>query len=174
VDRRLKSLVKEKVAVFIDAANLELSAKDRGWKVDYKKLYKWLKEVGKIEYIGFFTVRFENKSHDAFLTVLKKIGYKLVTKPLKLIKNKNNAKHTRKANFDVEIAVEAMKRRNSFDTIMLFSGDSDFDYLLKELKNESKRVVVVSMKYHVSRELIKRAGVYIDLIKIKKLIERKP
>lgn len=174
MDRRLKSLVKEKVAVFIDAANLELSAKDRGWKVDYKKLYKWLKEVGKIEYIGFFTVRFENKSHDAFLTVLKKIGYKLVTKPLKLIKNKNNAKHTRKANFDVEIAVEAMKRRNSFDTIMLFSGDSDFDYLLKELKNESKRVVVVSMKYHVSRELIKRADVYIDLIKIKKLIERKP
>jgi len=174
VDRRLKSLVKEKIAVFIDAANLELSAKDRGWKVDYKKLYKWLKEVGKLEYIGFFTVRFGNKSHDAFLTVLKKIGYKLVTKPLKLIKNKNNTKHTRKANFDVEIAVEAMKRRDSFATMMLFSGDSDFDYLLKELKKERKRVVVVSMKYHVSRELIKRAHVYIDLIKIKKLIERKP
>lgn len=58
--------------------------------------------------------------------------------------------------------------------MMLFSGDSDFDYLLKELKKEGKRVIVVSMKYHVSRELIKRADVYIDLRKIKKLIERKP
>ena len=37
--------LKGKLAVFIDAANLELSAKDRGWKVDYKKLYKWLSEL---------------------------------------------------------------------------------------------------------------------------------
>lgn len=68
----LKRLAKGKVAVFIDAANLELSAKDRGWKVDYRKLYKWLKVTDKLKYIGFFTVRFDNKSHDAFLTILKK------------------------------------------------------------------------------------------------------
>ena len=171
--RRLKRLVKEKVAVFIDAANLELSAKDRGWKVDYKKLFKLLNDRGKLVYIGFFTVRFDNREHDRFLTFLKKTGYKLVTKPLKLIRDKQKG-HLRKANFDVEISVEAMRRIKDFDTLMLFSGDSDFDYLLKELKKERKRVVVVSMKYHVSRELIKRAHVYIDLIKIKKVIERKP
>lgn len=170
----LKRLTKGKVAVFIDAANLELSAKDRGWKVDYRKLYKWLKVADKLKYIGFFTVRFDNKPHDAFLTILKKTGYKLVTKPLKVIKNKSKAGHTRKANFDVEIAVEAIKQINSFDTMILFSGDSDFDYLIKELKRQGKKVVVVSTKYHVSRELIKRADHYIDLRKIKKLIERKP
>lgn len=170
----LKRLTKGKVAVFIDAANLELSAKDRGWKVDYRKLYKWLKVTDKLKYIGFFTVRFDNKSHDAFLTILKKTGYKLVTKPLKVIKNKSKAGHTRKANFDVEIAVEAMKQITFFDTMILFSGDSDFDYLLKELKKQGKRVIVVSTKYHISRELIKRADRYIDLRKIKKVIERKP
>ncbi len=174
MNTELKRLTKGKVAVFIDAANLELSAKDRGWKVDYRKLYKWLKEADKLKYIGFFTVRFNNKSHDAFLTILKKTGYKLVTKPLKVIKNKSKAGHTRKANFDVEIAVEAMKQLSSFDTMILFSGDSDFDYLLKELKRASKRVIVVSTKYHISRELIKRADTYVDLRKIKKLIERKP
>ncbi|OGH39017.1 MAG: hypothetical protein A3B44_04370 [Candidatus Levybacteria bacterium RIFCSPLOWO2_01_FULL_38_21] len=171
---KLKKLVKGKVAVFIDAANLELSAKDRGWKVDYRKLYKWIKEADKLKYIGFFTVRFNSKSHDAFLTLLKKTGYKLVTKPLKVIKDKSKTGHTRKANFDVEIAIETMKQIDSFDTMMLFSGDSDFDYLLKELKKKDKKVIVVSTKYHISRELIKRADAYIDLRKIKKLIERKP
>lgn len=66
-----------KLAIFIDAANLELSAKDRGWKVDYKKLHKWLSQLGTIKYLGFFTVRFDNKQHDVFLTVLKKSGYSL-------------------------------------------------------------------------------------------------
>jgi len=174
VSTELKKLAKGKVAVFIDAANLELSAKDRGWKVDYRKLYKWLKVADKLKYIGFFTVRFDNKSHDAFLTILKKTGYKLVTKPLKVIRNKSKTGHTRKANFDVEIAVEAVKQIDSFDTMILFSGDSDFDYLLRELKTKGKKTIVVSTKYHISRELIKRADAYIDLRKIRKLIERKP
>lgn len=161
------------MAIFIDAANLELSAKDRGWKVDYNKLHKWLSGLGPIKYLGFFTVRFDNKQHDAFLTVLKKEGYSLITKPLKLIRNKGSKGHIRKANFDVEIAVEAMKRIDSFDSLILFSGDSDFDYLLKECKKKGKKTVVVSMKYHVSKELIERSDMYIDLRKIRKLIERR-
>lgn len=161
-----------KIAVFIDAANLELSAKDRGWKVDYKKLYKWLSKFGAITYIGFFTVRFGNKEHDAFLTVLKRSGYSLVTKPLKLIKDKKKNTHLRKANFDVEITVEVMKHIESFDTLILFSGDSDFDYLLKECKKRGKKTLVISMKYHISKELIESSDIYIDLRKIRKLIER--
>lgn len=169
----LKPFIKGKMAVFIDAANLELSAKDRGWRVDYKKLYKWLKQQGNLSYSGFFTVRFGSTSHDAFLTLLKKSGYKLVTKPLKLIRHKTKAGHVRKANFDVEIAVETMKRVDAFETLILFSGDSDFDYLLRELKRRGKRVIVVSMKYHVSKELVNRADIYLDLRKIKGEIERK-
>lgn len=170
----MQSLIKEKkIAVFIDAANLELSAKDRGFKVDYKKLHKWISEHGNIQYIGFFTVRFNNKEHDRFLTLLKKTGYKLITKQLKLIKDKNKG-HLRKANFDVEIAIEVMKQIQTFDTLILFSGDSDFDYLLKEVKAQGKETIVVSMKYHVSRELVNRADKYVDLRKIKRLLERKP
>ena len=164
---------KTKVAVFIDAANIELSAKDRGWKVDYKKLYKWLSSQGKLIYTGFFTVRFSNKEHDKFLTLLKKTGYELVTKPLKLIRDKHKG-HLRKANFDVEISVEVMKRIKDFDCLMLFSGDSDFDYLLRTIKGKSKKVIVVSMRYHVSKELVERADKYLDLRKIRRVIERKP
>ena len=164
--------VKGKVAVFIDAANIELSAKDLRFQVDYRRLHKWLSKECNLKFIGFFTVRFDNKKHDAFLTVLKKSGYKLITKPLKLIKNRRDGTHLRKANFDVEIAVEAMKRIDSFDTFILFSGDSDFDYLIKELKKRSKKVIVVSLKYHVAKELIQSSDFYLDLRKIKKEIQR--
>jgi uncharacterized LabA/DUF88 family protein len=162
-----------KAMIFIDAANIELSAKDLGFKIDYKKLYKYLAENYRIEYLGFYTVRFETKSHDNFLTVLKKSGYKLVTKPLKIIKNRDKELgDIRKANFDVEIAVDAMKFKNNFETMILFSGDSDFDYLIKELKKNGKKVLVVSLSHHISKELIESADYYLDLKKIKKQISR--
>lgn len=165
--------LKGKTAVFIDAANIELSAKDLKFKVDYRKLYKWLETGLQLEFIGFYTARFDNQGHDAFLTILKKTGYKLITKPLKVIKNRRDGGHLRKANFDVEIAVDAMKRLSHFDNLILFSGDSDFHYLINELKRNGKVVMVVSVKYHISRELIKGADFYLDLRKIKEEIQRR-
>lgn len=164
--------LKGKVAVFIDAANIELSAKDLGFKVDYKKLLGWLKQKYKLDYIGFYTVRFDTKEHDGFLTFLKRTGYKLITKPLKLIRNRKDGGHLRKANFDVEIAVDAMKLINDFESCIIFSGDSDFHYLIKELKKQSKMVVVASLKYHVSRELVEATDFYLDLRKVRYLIQR--
>jgi len=112
--------------------------------------------LGSTAFLGFFTVRFNNKKHDAFLTVLKK-----------------NGAHLRKANFDVEIAVEAMKRIGKFDVFMLFSGDSDFDYLIKELKRNGKKTIVASLKHHISKELIESADYYLNLKKIKNEIQRR-
>ena len=79
----------------------------------------------------------------------------------------------RKANFDVEITVDTMEMINSFDTLVLFSGDSDFNYLLRKLRNENKNVIVISAKHHISKELIESSNKYIDLKKLKSLIERK-
>jgi len=107
------------------------------------------------------------------LTFLKKTGYKLTTKPLKVIKSRKNGAHLRKANFDVEIAVEAMKRIGKFDVFMLFSGDSDFDYLIKELKRNGKKTIVASLKHHISKELIESADYYLNLKKIKNEIQRR-
>jgi uncharacterized LabA/DUF88 family protein len=170
----LKQYIKGKTAVFIDAANIELSAKDLGFKIDYKKLKSFLNGQGQIVYLGFYTVRFNNKAHDGFLTVLKTIGYKLVTKSVKVIRNRErNLGDIRKANFDVEIAVEAMKRINEYGSLILFSGDSDFHYLVKELRKRGKKIIVVSLRYHISKELIESTDYYFDLKRIQKIIERK-
>ncbi|MBI2019018.1 NYN domain-containing protein [Candidatus Daviesbacteria bacterium] len=164
--------LKGKTAVFIDAANIELSAKDLRFRVDYQKLYHWLKSEVQLSSIGFYSVRFDTKEHDGFLTFLKRTGYKLVTKPLKLIKNRKEGGHLRKANFDVEIAVDVTKRLDTFNNCILFSGDSDFHYLIRELKRNGKIVVVASLKYHVAKELVESADFYLDLRKIRSRIQR--
>jgi len=61
---------------------------------------------------------------------------------------------------------------DKFDTLVLFSGDSDFNYLIKKLRLKGKQVVVISTKHHISRELIESSNKYIDLKKLRELIER--
>lgn len=98
----------------------------------------------------------------------------LITKPLKIIKQRDiEAGDIRKANFDVEIAVDAVVMVESFDTFILFSGDSDFDYLLQYLKKRGKTTIVVSARHHVAKELIETSDKYIDLKKLRLFIERK-
>ncbi len=58
-----------------------------------------------------------------------------------------------KCNFDVEMAMHMMMKAEKYDTIMLFSGDSDFGGLLQYLKTKGKKVVVVSTRSRMSREL---------------------
>ena len=65
-----------------------------------------------------------------------------------------------------------MKKIDYYDTFILFSGDSDFNYLLKELKRADKKVIVASLKYHIAKELIESADYYLDLRKIKREIKR--
>jgi len=164
---------KGRAYVFIDAANLENSVKSSGWWVDYKKLCNYLKKETELIGIRHYCPRFDDNRQDKFFTVLKKAGIKLITKPLKIITDRDKTKgDLRKANFDVEIALEAQELIDEYDTCILFSGDSDFDFLIKKLRKKGKRVIVVSSRHHVSRELIEGCNKYIDLKKLRKYIER--
>lgn len=93
-----------RVAVYIDAANLEKSVQALGfvspnhvakgsvwkadshlWGVDYLSLRRFFTTHCKLVNISFYTARFETTSHDNFLAFLKRNGYRLVTKRVKSI-----------------------------------------------------------------------------------------
>ena len=174
----------DKVAVFIDAANLEKSVADLGtkpprirhlrkgslwralpenyYKVDYKKLYKFFKANAKLASISFYSARFATKPHDDFLTFLKMNGYRLVTKTIKNVRVSETV-HKRKANFDVEISVDAVSWIKNYDEFVLFSGDSDFAYLVRFLKKKGKKILIISERGHISNELVKESDTYRDL-----------
>jgi uncharacterized LabA/DUF88 family protein len=168
----LQTYVQGSALVCIDAANLESAVKDLEWHIDYRKVAQLLgrKHPSRIRY---YCVRHGTQNQDAFFTVLKRLGYALVTKPLKTIKSLDAVGgHVRKANFDVEIAVDALLLLADYSTLVLFSGDSDFAYLVKVLRSRGKHVIVISTKNHVSRELIEASHKYVDLRHIRSAISR--
>ena len=80
--------------------------------------------------VNYYCVQHNTESQNRFFTLLKKTGLKLKVKPLKTIKDKLKQEYIRKANFDVEIALDVYIDKNTYDTVILFSGDSDFKYLI--------------------------------------------
>ncbi len=74
-----------------------------------------------------------------------------------------------KSNFDVEIAVDAMKLMNRFDTICLLSGDADFAYLNTYLRTKGKRVILIKGG-HITHQLKQSVDVRINAQNIKKYI----
>lgn len=169
----INKFVKGRVYIFIDAANLENSVKHLGGWIDYKKLYNYLKGNTNLVTIRHYCPRFDDEGQENFFTVLKKTGYKLITKPLKVITQLDRDKEDlRKANFDVEITIDVLTLEENYDTLILFSGDSDFDYLVKTLRNKGKKIIIISARYHISKELIASCDKYIDLKKLRPYIER--
>ena len=130
-----------------------------------------MESLGTLAHLGYYTVKPETIPQIGFLNSLRRFGYMVSTKPLKIIKGENGTT-VRKANFDVEIAVEAMDKITSYDLMILFSGDSDFNFLINKLHAKGKRVIVVSTKHAVSRELLASADEFIDLRDLKTDIAR--
>jgi len=67
------------------------------------------------------------------------------------------------------LALDAYRLKGSYNTLILFSGDSDFAYLIDLLKKDGKKIFVFSTRGHISKELLIRSK-YIDLRKLKEEI----
>jgi len=181
---KLKNAMKGTVFVYIDAANLEKSVQDIWvnpkdipdsfksytadqlcWKIDYQKFHNFFKSICALKEIKFYSADFATGSHRKFLWFLGKIlKFKLETKPLKEYTDHTPELPHRKANFDVEIAVDATFKLSNYDTFVLFSGDCDFAYLLKFLRGKNKIAIVFSRTGHIAKELPPASSYYFDLI----------
>jgi len=169
----IKKYVKGKTAVFIDSANIYFSQKTLGWKIDFKKLLDYFKKNTDLFRIAFYgAINPKNEKERKFHDFLEIIGYVVKHKEIKFIRdgreNKYGGHH--KGNIDVDLTIDAVHYRDKYDTFILLSGDSDFESLIKYLKNFKKRCLVVSTKGHISIELIRQAK-FIDFKKIKREIE---
>lgn len=59
-----------------------------------------------------------------------------------------------KWNVDTEMGYDIAKDRDLRDTVVLFSGDGDFLYIIDQLIKESKQVIIISTRGHIAKELI--------------------
>lgn len=159
--------------MFIDAANMFYSERTLRWNIDYEKLVEYLKREVSMTGFHYYTGIIEKREKQRkFLEKLESFGFTVTAKEVKFIRLQGG-EYAAKGSLDIELALDAYIQRDTYDTFLLFSGDSDFSYLLDLLKKEGKKVLVVSTRGHISKELIVRAK-YIALPKLKTFIERGP
>ena len=167
----IKGFVKGKTAVFIDATNIYFSQRELNWQVDFVRLMQYLKNETELWKVYFYTAYDPTYTKQKkFIDFLEIAGYIVRTKNVKFIKDKQGGGF-HKGNLDVELTIDVVHNRDKFDSFLLFSGDSDFEALIKYLRNFHKRCLVFSIKDHVSIELLRQAK-FIDIKKLERFISK--
>lgn len=92
--------------------------------------------------------------------MLARKGFQLRVKEVKIIKLKNGEVML-KGNYDVELVIDMIDLMPAYDTAILLSGDSDFAPLIKYVQKHNKKVIAISTRGHISREIIQSADKFI-------------
>ena len=148
-----------RVAVFIDGNNLFHAARFHNIDIDYNKLLRVLLGDGRLLRAFFYTgVDIGAERQQGFLLWMRRNGFRVVHKELKTFYD-----GTRKANLDVEIAVDMLSLAGRYDTAVLVSGDEDFVYAVNAVAYKGCRVEVAGFRSNTAPKLIDVADYFIDL-----------
>jgi uncharacterized LabA/DUF88 family protein len=148
-----------RVAVFIDGNNLFHAARFHNIDIDYNKLLRVLLGDGRLLRAFFYTgVDVGAERQQGFLLWMRRNGFRVIHKELKTFYD-----GTRKANLDVEIAVDMLSLAGRYDTAVLVSGDEDFVYAVNAVAYKGCRVEVAGFRSNSAPKLIDVADYFIDL-----------
>jgi uncharacterized LabA/DUF88 family protein len=174
------SAVANKIALFIDGANLYATCKTLGFDVDYKRLLREFEGRGRLVRAFYYTAIIEDQEFSSIRPLIDWLdynGYSVVTKAAKEYVDAGGRRKI-KGNMDIEIAVDAMELAEHVDQIVLFSGDGDFRSLVQAVQRRGVHVTVVSSNSvkppMIADELRRQADVFTDLIELRAKIGRDP
>lgn len=154
--------------MFIDGSNLFFTSQMMNIEMDYVKLVDTLVAGGRLIRVTFYAgVDVDNNQSIGWQHFMRKKGFKLITKQLVSYPD-----GTRKADCDVEMAVDMVSQMDSFDTAILITGDGDLAYAAQKLSTSGKQVEVVGNRMNTNSRLIEVADRFIDLEGKRNLITR--
>src|SRR6187551_1741638 len=162
----------EKIALFIDGANLYATAKSLGFDIDYKRLLREFQSRGYLLRAFYYTAVIEDQEYSTVRPLIDWLdynGYTVVTKATKGFTAASGRRKV-KGNMDIELAVDALELAAHVDQMVLFSGDGDFRSLVEALQRRGVRVTVVStissQPPMIADELRRQADVFTDLVEL--------
>ncbi len=168
----------ERIALFIDGANLYATAKALGFDIDYKRLLTLFRSQGRLLRALYYTALAEDQEYSSIRPLIDWLdynGYTMVTKPTKEFTDASGRRKI-KGNMDIELTVDAMELSEHLDHVVLFSGDGDFRTLVEALQHKGKRVSVISTMNTqppmVSDELRRQADQFVDLADLEEQVCR--
>ncbi|MEY3552870.1 MAG: hypothetical protein RL735_1218 [Pseudomonadota bacterium] len=170
----------ERIALFIDGANLYATAKTLGFDIDYKRMLKEFHSRGRLVRAFYYTALIEDQEYSSIRPLIDWLdynGFSVVTKPTKEFVDSMGRRKV-KGSMDIELAVDAMEMANHIDHMVLFSGDGDFRSLVAAVQRKGVRVSVVStittQPPMVADELRRQADEFVDLLHLAAKIGRDP
>lgn len=168
----------ERIALFIDGANLYSAARGLGFDIDYKRLLDHFRSKGTLIRAFYYTALLEDQEYSPLRPLIDWLdynGYAVVTKPAKEFTDANGRRRI-KGNMDIELAIDALEIADKLDHMILFSGDGDFRRLVDAVQRRGKRVTVVSTMRSqppmIADELRRQADQYIELETMRDAIGR--
>lgn len=149
----------QRVGIFIDTQNLYHCAKNiYGAKVNFDQVVKdGLSGRSLTRAVAYVTTT-ESGDEKNFFDALEKMGIETKTKNLQIF-----AGGSKKANWDIDLAIDAIKLASKLDAIILVTGDGDFVPLVEYLQNVGCQVEVMSFGKATSAKLIEACDDFIDL-----------
>jgi len=181
-------------AVFIDAGHYHYRLFDK-WKIDYKKLIQYIQNRG---YIASYVFYYEGipsqssyfykhpeatyndfnqakKKKKNYFRILRSFGFIVRYKPVRKIYDKDLSQYKLKCNFDVELTMDVMDilLNKDIDVFIFCSGDGDFIRLLRHVKSQGKKTIVMGLKKSMNDKLAMSAHEVIYLEAIQEKIEYK-
>lgn len=155
-----------RVAIFIDGANLYYMRQELKIAIDFKKLLELLIGNGTLWKAFYYTgIDSTNSQEQNFITWLRHNGFQVVKK--ELVKRADGSK---KANLDVEMAMDIRDLASHYDTAILVGGDGDLACALEHVTRQGVRVEVLGLRSMTSEALINVADCYTDLAEVKRKI----
>lgn len=159
----------DRLALFIDGANLYAAARALNHDLDFRKLIDEFRRKGVLVRAYYYTAIVEGEDYSPVRPLVDWLdynGFTVVTKPVRRFTDA--AGHSRiKGNMDIEIAVDMLELSPHIDHAVLFSGDGDFRRLVQAVQARGVRVTVVStlktQPPQVADELRRAADAFIDL-----------
>ena len=169
-----------RIAVFIDGANLHATAKMLGFDIDYKRLLIEFQGKGTLLRAFYYTAVLEDQEYSSVRPLIDWLGYNGYTVVTKATREFIDADGRRKVkgNMDIELAVDAMELARHVDQIVLFSGDGDFRSLVEAVQRRGVRVTVIStissQPPMIADELRRQTDQFVDLASLRDEIGRDP
>ncbi|MEQ3744752.1 MAG: NYN domain-containing protein [Henriciella sp.] len=168
----------EKLALFIDGANLYSAARGLQLEIDFRRLMEEFRKKGRLLRANYYTTILETDEHNPMRPLVDWLsynGFNTVVKNAREYTDREGRKRVR-GNMDVEMAVDMIELADHLDHVVLFSGNGDFRRAIEVVKAKGVRVTVISTVKSqppmIGDDLRREADVFIDLDEMAGLIAR--
>ncbi len=147
----------KKIAIFVDVQNIYYTTRDAyGRQFNYREFWRQISKTGEIITANAYAIHRGDDRQKKFQDALKHLGFNIKLKPY-IQRSDGSAK----GDWDVGITIDVMEAAKDVDTIILLSGDGDFDMLLEKVNHDYGVLTeVYGVPTLTANSLINAASIY--------------